>query len=228
MKKVFSLLVLLLFSTYSFAQFEEYRQKLGVIDNIQEYDSIVRLNPYNKLVDIEQSIPKIVLDIKYATKNNFTKEVIYDSPRAFLSREAADALLLVQLDLNRQGYGLKVFDAYRPYSATVKFYEIYPDSTYVESPKTGSVHNRACAVDLTIIKLETGYKLPMPTQFDDFSERASHDFRGVPEKIAKNRKLLKDVMAKYGFLAVKSKWWHYNFKTWKRHPLMDIKFEDVK
>ena len=185
-------------------------------------------NPDNRLVDLEKEINGIVLDIRYATSNNFTHLTIYPAPKAFLRKPVAEALLKVQQALKGNGIGLKIYDAYRPYTVTVKFFEVYPDTTFVASPKTGSRHNRGCAVDLTLIDLKSGKELEMPTAFDDFTEKAMHTYMNLSQKALQNRQLLRDVMSKYGFIPYESEWWHYDFKGWKYYPIMDLSFDELR
>ena len=124
-----------------------------------EYLKIVAKDSTRALIDLPAFIPGLVLDIRYATTNNFTGEKIYNLARAYARRPVAEALKKVQAELKTQGLGIKIFDAYRPYKATVKFYEVYKDTTYVASPYKGSRHNRGCALDLTLIDLKTGKEL---------------------------------------------------------------------
>ncbi|MEN8122308.1 MAG: M15 family metallopeptidase [Bacteroidota bacterium] len=201
---------------------------LYVVSNIKSYNKLATENPDKEFVDIEKHIPGINLDIRYATKNNFTGQQIYESPKAYIRKPVADALLIIQDELNNKGLAIKIYDAYRPYSATVKFYEVYPDKNFVASPKTGSVHNRGCAVDLSLINIKTGKELEMPTLFDDFTEKASHSYMDLPAKAIENRKLLKDIMTKYGFIIYEAEWWHYSYKDWKEFEIMDISFEELK
>jgi D-alanyl-D-alanine dipeptidase len=154
--------------------------------------------------------------------------VIYKSPKAYLRRPVAEALFKIEKELNSKGLGLKVYDAYRPYSATLKFYEVFPDTSFVASPRKGSRHNRGCAVDVTIIDLKTGKELEMPTSFDDFTEKASQSYMKLPENAIKNRKLLSEIMTKYGFVKYEPEWWHYDFKGWENFGLMDIPFEELR
>ena len=225
MKNIFKVLFLfILISTSTFSQVNKYG--LEVI-RFEEYSLLSSENDSLKLVDIEDVITNIKLDIIYATPNNFTGEIIYSSPNAFLRKYVAISLLEVQKELNKKGLGLKIFDAYRPYSATVKFYEVYPDKTFVASPKTGSIHNRASAVDLTIINLKTGKEIEMPTPFDDFSVKASHNYNNLTEEVLNNRKLLKNIMYKHGFESYSSEWWHYNYKTWRKYKIMDVSFDEL-
>lgn len=202
--------------------------KLEIITTIEEYLSTVNADSSNLLVDLERHIPGVAIDIRYATPDNFTGEVIYTMPKAWLRRDAADSLLKIQQLLAREGLGLKIFDAYRPYAATLYFYEIYPDTTFVAAPWKGSIHNRGGAVDLTLIDLSTGEELVMPTPFDEFSERASHSYPIEDSIAAKNRAKLREVMINNGFTMYEHEWWHYNIKKRERYSLMDISFEELE
>jgi D-alanyl-D-alanine dipeptidase len=193
----------------------------------QAYLATVKSNPEKALVDLEKYIPGIVLDIRYATTNNFTKEKIYNIAKAYARKPVADALTKVQAELNKQGFGIKIFDAYRPYKATVKFYEVYHDTTYVASPYRGSRHNRGCALDLTIIDLKTGKELKMPTEYDSFRKEAWPSTPVNDPVIKKNRTMLINVMERNGFKVNSSEWWHYDFIGWKKYEVLDIDFEQL-
>lgn len=206
---------------------KSYEHELGVISNPRMYHQLAADFPDKKLVDLEKFIPGITLDIKYAKKSNFTGQRIYPSAKAFLRFPAAVALKKVQDELVQQGLGLKVFDAYRPYSATVKFYKLYPDSNFVAPPWKGSRHNRGCAVDVTLIDLASGEELEMPTPFDDFTEKASHHYNALPSRVIQNRQLLKEVMTSNGFVFYEYEWWHYDFAEWKKFGLLNISFDDL-
>jgi zinc D-Ala-D-Ala dipeptidase len=205
-----------------------YEHELGVISNPRMYHKIIEDTPEKKLVDLETFIPGITLDIRYAGRNNFTGSKIYKKAKAYLRLPAAKALKNIEESLNKQGLGLKVFDAYRPYSATLKFYEVFPDTNFVAAPWHGSRHNRGCAVDVTLISLETGEELPMPTHFDDFSEKAGHTFMDLPDTVLKNRKLLAETMTNNGFSMYPYEWWHYDFNQWKLYELLNLPFEELK
>lgn len=193
-----------------------------------EYAKSVESNPQKALVDLEEIIPGIVLDIRYATTNNFTKEKIYNLAKAYARRPVAEALKKIQAELKLQGLGIKVFDAYRPYKATVKFYEVYRDTTYVASPYRGSRHNRGCAVDLTLIYLTSGEELKMPTGYDSFSKAAWPATPIDDPVIRKNRALLIQIMQKHGFRVNSSEWWHFDFIGWKKYEVLDIDFEELE
>jgi D-alanyl-D-alanine dipeptidase len=180
------------------------------------------------MVNLEKFIPRIKLDIKYATKDNFSGMKVYNKPMAFLRLPAAYALKKVQEELNKKGLGLKIYDAYRPYSVTVLFYDKIKDTDYVASPWQGSRHNRGCAVDLTIINLKTGNELDMPTKIDDFTLKAHPDYNDISDTIKNNRALLFDVMKKNGFTRFPTEWWHFDFSGWANYFLMDLKFEELE
>ncbi len=200
---------------------------LDVLSSPAKYRELVKTQPDKALVDLEKSVPGLVTDIRYATTNNFTGQQIYDSPRAFARQPVAKALQQVQSQLNNKALGLKVYDAYRPYAATVKFYEVYPDTNFVAAPWHGSRHNRGCAVDVSLVDLKTGRELPMPTPFDDFTERAAPDFMQLPDSIIANRQILIDVMTHNGFDTYPYEWWHYDYKGWENFGLMDLSFDEI-
>ncbi|MFH1254060.1 MAG: D-alanyl-D-alanine dipeptidase [bacterium] len=181
------------------------------------------------LIEIKKINPTIKLDIRYATANNFTGKVIYPSAQCFLEKEAALALDAVQKELNAKGYGLKIFDGYRPLSVQKIFWEIYPDEKYVANPAKGSKHNRGTAVDLTLIDIKSGKELKMPSEFDEFSSRANRNYPKMDNATAKhNCKLLESIMEKHGFIGLTSEWWHFDYKNWKKYPIQDISFTELE
>lgn len=193
-----------------------------------EYKKSLAANPLKALVDLEKFVPGLAMDIRYATNNNFTGEKIYNMAKAYARRPVAEALKKVQEELRPQGLGIKIFDAYRPYKATIKFYEVYRDTTYVASPYRGSRHNRGCAIDLTLIDLKTGNELKMPTEYDSFRKEAWPSTPVSDPIVRKNRSLLISVMEKHGFRVNGSEWWHFDFKGWKNFEVMDIDFEELE
>ncbi len=224
----------LIFFAFTYISFSEnkFNEKsnpynLEIVSNLTDYYNSIITSHNNFLIDLEEIIEGIKLDIRYATKDNFTGEVIYSSPKAYLRKPAAEALLKVQDSLNKIGYELLIYDAYRPYSASLKFFEVYPDSNFVASPRTGSRHNRACAVDLTLIDKKTGNIVDMPTPFDDFSEKANPYYSDIPPIAKYNRDLLINVMSHFGFTVYPYEWWHFDYKEWNNYLLMDISFEEL-
>lgn len=195
---------------------------------LEEYKSSLKVNPEKELVNLATVAPDIKLEIGYATEKNFTGKKIYTLARAYVRKPVADALKKAQAEFNKLGYGIKVFDAYRPYKATVKFYEEYHDTTYVASPYRGSRHNRGCALDMTLVVLKTGEELPMPTSWDSFDPQAWPTATVADPVIRKNRDLLISVMERNGFTVYEHEWWHFDFNGWKNYEVMDIDFEQLE
>jgi len=200
-----------------------------VVDDTAFYHYEVEHDSLNKLVNLEKFIPGIKIDIRYATNNNFVGTAVYSKDaKAFLRLPAAIALKKAQEDLSKKGLGFKIYDAYRPYSVTVIFWDIVKDSNFVSSPWQGSRHNRGCAVDLTIIDLKTGKELEMPTQLDDFSAKAHPDYEYLSDTVKANRTLLFNVMAKHGFRKFPTEWWHFDFSGWENYFLLDLPFNELE
>jgi len=205
--------------------------KYGVafINNIEIYNKTITNDSLKRMTDLQASIPNIILDLRYATNNNFMKRNMYPkkTKHSFMRLQAVSALSQVQKELNDMGYGLKIFDAYRPYSVTEKFWELVHDDRYVADPSKGSGHNRGIAVDLTIVDLRTKKEITMPTGFDNFSDSAHHDFMALSNEALKNRKLLKDIMEKHGFVTMQTEWWHYSLPNAEKFEVLDLSFEDL-
>lgn len=181
----------------------------------------------NDLINVWKLDTTIVLDIRYATTNNFTGKKVYDEEKFFLRTEPAQKIFEVQKELKSLGLGLKIFDGYRPLSVQKKFWEIMPDERYVANPENGSRHNRGAAVDLTLID-KNGDEIPMPTPYDDFTEKASRNFLDLPAQIIVNRKFLEDLMKKYGFEGLPTEWWHFDFNGWEKYDVLDVDFNELE
>lgn len=182
------------------------------------------------LVDIETTSPTIRLDIRYATPDNFTGQAVYPLAKCYLRRDVAERLDRVQKDLAGQGLGLKAFDCYRPFSIQERFWEIVPQEGYVARPvrkdgrpASGSKHNRGAAVDVTLVDA-SGRELPMPTGFDDFSEKAHRNYRGGDPAALANSRLLEEAMVRQGFAPLPTEWWHFDGPGWEGYELLDIPF----
>jgi D-alanyl-D-alanine dipeptidase len=196
---------------------------LYVVPDAATYQRLAAQNPDKRLVDL--STLGIAEDLRYATTNNFLHQQLYPVAKAYLRAPAARALADVNRELAVEGLGVKVFDAYRPYSVTVKMWEPIRNPDYVADPAKGSRHNRGAAVDLTLIDRKTGAELPMPTGFDDFTPRARQDFADLPPEAIANRAKLRDVMTRHGFAPLPSEWWHFDFNGWESFELMDVPLE---
>lgn len=182
------------------------------------------------LLELIKLDPTIKLDIRYARTDNFVGKAVYAEARAFLQRPAAEALLKVHHKLRKQNLGLIIFDGYRPWAVTKLFWEVTPEDKrkFVADPKKGSRHNRGCAVDLSLYDLKTGDFIPMPSEYDEFTERASPDYRGgTPEERA-NRDLLRKMMEAEGFTVNKNEWWHFDYGDWADYAIYDIAFDDIR
>lgn len=183
------------------------------------------------LVELTQLDPTLRLDIRYATTNNFMGRPLYTQVRAFLQRPAAEALVHINHNLRAQGYGLIVFDAYRPWSVTKIFWDNASEAErkieFVANPKKGSRHNRGCAVDLTLFDLKTGQAVTMPSAYDEFSERAFPDFAGGPPEARANRELLRAAMEAEGFTVYPSEWWHFDYCDWREYRILNVPFERI-
>lgn len=154
-------------------------------------------------------IPGLVVDLRYATTNNFTGERIYDFSDAYLKCGTVKKLIKVQEELKTMGYGIKVWDAYRPYEAQVRLWEVYPDPAYVANPAKGvGGHNTGRTMDITLVDLE-GNEIHMPTEFDSFSTLADRDYSDCDDEAAANATLLEDIMKKHGFTGYKGEWWDF-------------------
>lgn len=177
----------------------------------------------SELVDIQMFIPQIQIDLKYATTDNFTGQVVYDFNNCLLRTETAIQLRNVQTELETLGLGLKVWDGLRPISAQWKFWELVPDERYVSDPRKGGRHTRGTAVDVTLITKD-GLELLMPSDFDDFSEKAHHNYMGVCQEAIDNRELLRVMMEKHGFIGITTEWWHFDLIGWENYDPINIIF----
>lgn len=181
------------------------------------------------LVELVRLDPTIALDVRYATPRNFVGRAVYAQPRAFLQRPAAEALVRVHRGLAARGLGLVVFDGYRPWSVTKLFWDLVPldKKQFVANPEKGSKHNRGCAVDLSLVDRATGAALPMPSDFDELSERAHVAWKGGEALVRANRDVLRAAMEAEGFTVYSAEWWHYDFKDWREYPVLDVPFEEL-
>ncbi len=164
----------------------------------------------------------IVTDVRYATKNNFTHQILYPSKKVYLRKIVAQKLSEANMYfIKNYNYRIKIFDGYRPLSVQKLMWKIIPDERYVANPSKGSRHNRGAAVDITLID-STGKQLNMGTGYDNFTSKAHINYVKFPGNVLYNRKLLRTVMLKFGFQPISSEWWHFDYKTWKRFSILDI------
>jgi D-alanyl-D-alanine dipeptidase len=179
------------------------------------------------LVDVAAIDPRIVIDLHYATSNNFTGEQLYPVARCLLRARVAERLKRVQDRLSKQGLGLKIWDAYRPLSVQKKMWALVPNEDYVANPAKGSRHNRGCAVDVTLVD-SAGHELQMPTAFDTFSPAAHRDYAGGTRTARRNRRTLERAMQAEGFTGLKTEWWHFDAPDWQVYPVLDVPLAAVR
>jgi zinc D-Ala-D-Ala dipeptidase len=174
-----------------------------------------------ELVNLSDINPNIILDLKYATEDNFLQRAVYTDSRCLLLSPLALKLDEAQKGLERDGLGLKVYDCYRPVEVQKKMWELVPDARYVANPYAGgSKHNRGVAVDLTLVDSE-GRELEMPTSFDTFSERA-HLYSDEPTQQQRaNRALLRITMESVGLVPLQTEWWHYELPNGGEYPIIE-------
>lgn len=177
--------------------------------------------PSGDLVDITKLDSTIVVELKYATKDNFLGDTLYSANICLLRRAVAERLVKVHQSLRQKGFGLKIWDGYRPLSVQKKMWKKLPDPRYVANPQHGSNHNRGAAVDVTLVDRE-GNQLEMPTDFDDFSRAAASNYPNASESAKRNRTILQNAMKAQGFLTISSEWWHFNDKDCKKYSVLDV------
>ena len=189
-----------------------YAMILGLIVQAQQSDFV-------RLKDLSEDF---VLDMRYATANNFLKQQVYNCSECYLRKATAKALVKAQEEFKQHCYRIKLFDCYRPLSVQKKMWKILPGTDYVANPAKGSKHNRGAAVDLTLVD-KNGKELNMGTGFDYFGKKAHHTYTDLPKEVLANRRLLKEILAKHNFKSIYSEWWHYEYR-----PEMQSKVEDFQ
>ncbi len=181
--------------------------------------------PSPKLKNIADYDSAFAYDVKYATKDNFLKEAVYDCVQCLLIPEVAEALVDANNYFCEQGYMIQLYDCYRPLSVQKKMWKIFPNPGYVGNPyKSGSIHNRGAAIDMTIVTLD-GSPLDMGSDYDHFGKEAHID-HPHNDVIIENRKILWEGMKKFGFSPIRTEWWHFNYDE-KNYGLeiMDVDFD---
>lgn len=180
------------------------------------------------LVEPSTKDASLVLDIRYASTNNFTGKKVYPSARCFLRSDISGRLTAVQAQLRSQGLGLKIYDCYRPFSVQEIFWRIMPDERYVLEPVRydgqmvkSSRHNRGAAVDVTLVDSQ-GRELPMPTPYDDFTDKAHRGSPLASAEASKNSLALERAMQAQGFIPLPTEWWHFDGPGWEAYPPLDL------
>ena len=175
-------------------------------------------------INVLSASKDFIIEMKYATTDNFMKKKVYDCADCYLRYKAVKQLVEANKAFIKDGYRIKIFDCYRPLDIQKKMWKIVPNADYVADPKRGSVHNRGGAIDITLIDA-TGKELDMGTPFDFFGVEASHKFQELSEEVKKNRTYLKEVMIQNGFKPLESEWWHYNLVTGMSDKIANFKWD---
>ncbi len=182
----------------------------------------------HKLVDLKKAIPDIIFDIRYATPNNFLRRAVYDRHACYVHKDVLEKLKSVQQELKTKNLCLKVFDGYRPASASQAFWDAIKDDRYVANPAVRrDRHSRATAIDITIVNV-AGDELEMPTEFDDFTEKAHPNAENITETAKANRLMLTTLMKKHGFTQHPNEWWHFDLAEWESYPPLDLTFDQLE
>lgn len=189
-------------------------------------DGAFRESDLVELTDLDDTIR---LEVRYATTDNFMGSRMYEEARAFLQRPAAEALVRVHQNLGERNLGLIIYDGYRPWYVTKMFWDATPQHQrgFVANPTNGSRHNRGCAVDLGLYDRTTGEVLPMPSGYDEFTERAFSDYAGGSPAERQNRAILRSVMEAEGFTVNESEWWHFDFVDWPEYRIQNLRFSEL-
>jgi len=187
-----------------------------VAEPILDYDT----TKWAELLRLDDSY---VLDLKYATTDNFVKEQLYECPRCFLRPVAAAALQKIHESFKAKGFHIKLLDCYRPAPVQQRLWDKVPNASYVTPPSKGSMHNRGLAVDLTLVDGK-GRELDMGTLYDFFGRKAHHTHTDLPKEVLENRLLLKTTMEKFGFKSIRTEWWHYSY-VGKGYKIDDMEWE---
>lgn len=199
---------------------EEVKEETKVTE--KETKKLKEINGFIKIQDLDESI---LVDLRYATKNNFTGKKIYPNNVCVLRKETAEKLAKANAEFKERGYRIKVWDAYRPVYVQKIFWDIVKDSRFVANPKNGgSKHNKGTAVDITLVD-KNGKEIIMPTDFDNFTTKAYRSNPNVNKEVRKNVDMLTKIMKDNGFIPLNSEWWHFDDSNSKKYKITDIKLE---
>lgn len=190
-----------------------------------EADSNEGLVEIEGLVELKQLDNSFIIDLRYATDNNFTGKKIYSQAVCLINKKTAEKLIAANNEFREMGYKIKIFDAYRPFSAQRILWEAAEDKSFVANPNKGSVHNRGAAVDITLVDMD-GNEVDMPSGYDEFTNRARIDYMDCTQLQKKNRELLASIMVKHGFKRISNEWWHFDDTNAKSYPILDVSFEE--
>ena len=178
-------------------------------------------NGFSDLVELRKEDPSFIIDPIYSTEKNFVGVTLYSGDQLFLRKKTAQKLAKINLYLKSNSLLLKIWDAYRPLSVQRAMWARVPDARYVANPNIGSNHNRGCAVDVTLVDIN-GVDLKMPTEFDDFTDKAHRDYFNLSSEIINNRQILESAMVEGGFTPFATEWWHFDDTDCNMYSIMDV------
>ena len=186
------------------------------------------LDSHKKLIDLKKLDDEFQLDIRYASTNNFMRSKFYKNERAFFNMDAANRLIEAKNELKELGYGIIIYDAYRPWFVTKMFWEGTPENLkhFVANPENGSSHNKGCAIDIGLYDIETGESIVMISGYDEFTERAYPNYTGGSKKQRDIRDMLIQVMERNDFTVYEYEWWHFNYNDCNS-GIMNYSFEEL-
>jgi len=174
------------------------------------------------LVDLSQVDSRLVIEARYSRSDNFVGRVLYPENRLFLLQTVAHRVAAINSSLRESAVRLKIWDAYRPHAVQRRMWDLVPDERYVANPAKGSNHNRGCAVDVTLVRDDTGAELPMGSGFDDFTEKSHRDYKDLSHEERRNRQLLEDAFRRHQFVPFPTEWWHFDAAECQEYPVLDV------
>jgi len=196
-------------------------QKINELSDYKLAEETIREQGKARLVKLQEYIPNLVIDLRYASSHNIVGKPLYEPEyEALLRLETAQKLKRASDLLNEQGLRLKLWDGYRPASVQLQLWENAEDKTYFAHPAKGSKHTRGCAVDVTLTDWE-GNELDMPSDFDDMTEKATRSYRQATPAQKQNAQLLERVMQEAGFRSIQLEWWHFEDTDWELFDLIE-------
>ncbi len=221
---IIAIVFIVLVTTFFYLQYKSLLRQENVLPEQplqkETEETTPKVSPQD-MVNLAEFIPRIQVDLRYATPNNFTSAIIYDDDTAYLRRGTAEKLKAAQAEFVTHGYTIKVWDAYRPPAAQFKLWEKVPDARFVINPHKGySYHSRGVAVDITLVD-EKGQEVIMPTGFDDFTARADRDYSDLDQETAANARFLEEIMVKHGFSSIYYEWWHFIDSNKDKYPVYE-------
>jgi D-alanyl-D-alanine dipeptidase len=181
----------------------------------------------SQLIDVRQADPSICIDLIFASNRNFTGKQIYERDICLLQQGTMKKLKQAQALFRKDGYSIKIYDAYRPYSVTVKIAPYVTNSMYLADPLTGSIHNRGAAVDMTVVNAK-GIELEMPSSMHTLDARASRTNLNMTPEARRNLDYVESIMTQSGFVPYVHEWWHYSDASSNQYPHLDLSLAYVE